>query len=68
MTEAECQVDETFGEQVRVWRRQNGLRRTELAAKIGVSAETLGRIERDQQEPSPPVRILLEQLLGGGRA
>jgi transcriptional regulator with XRE-family HTH domain len=45
-------LTQTVGEKVRQYRKIKGLSQEELAALVGVSAETVGNIERAKHAPS----------------
>jgi len=54
----------SVGEEVRRRRLAMGLNQTELAERLGISAENLGLIEDGFASPSPPVLLKIEQVLG----
>ena len=54
----------SFGERLREAREKAGLRREELAVKLGVSVYSIARWEQDRNKPLPEFRRRLREILG----
>ena len=54
----------SFGERLREAREKAGLRREELAVKLGVSVYSIARWEQGRNKPLPEFRRRLKKILG----
>jgi transcriptional regulator with XRE-family HTH domain len=54
---------QTFGEQIRAYRRLHGITQEELARQLCVDPATLGRWERDECKPKSKLKKKLEAFL-----
>lgn len=55
-----------FGVRLRAYREAAALSQADLAAKVGVTANTVARIERGESEPTWPVALAVADALGVG--
>jgi len=53
-----------FGQRLREARERAGLRREELAVKLGVSVYSIARWEQGRNKPLPEFRRRLKEILG----
>lgn len=53
-----------YGRAIRVCRAARGLTLTALAARVGVSASFLGKVETELRPTSPPQRVAIAEACG----
>lgn len=55
----------SFAERVRFVRKERGLTQDNLAKILRITKGYISKIEKGEQEPSPPLKILLDQWISG---
>lgn len=55
---------ETFGARLSHLRKEEGLKRYDIAEPLGVDAETIARYERDEREPKIGDAVTLANIRG----
>lgn len=54
----------TYGENIRIYRKENHLKQEELAEKLRISSNMLGKIERGERKPNKEVQDIFFNLSG----